>query len=341
MMDERAAFLGFIREALDLPPTEPVETAPLLKGGSDRRFYRILCGQGKTYIFMHYDPARTENNYYAAIAGLLCEIGVRVPAILGCDPRRSFILMEDLGERDLWSFRDAAPEEKGALYRAAISEILKLHGLDLEVFEAKNVPVMPGFDPALYEWEHEYFRDKFLGGVCGMDVQGGERRALKKELAGLIAEMEGQGTCLIHRDFQSQNIMVRNDTVSIIDFQGMRRGSPFYDLGSLLYDPYVNLDETFRIELLNFYHERAGTAESLEAFASAFRKASVQRLMQALGAYGFLAKEKGKTAFLKYIPQAVANLLDAARRAQCMPVLTGIAERCREIVSRLSAEEPR
>lgn len=174
-----------------------------------------------------------------------------------------------------------------------------------------------------------------------MDVQGGERRALKKELAGLIAEMEGQGTCLIHRDFQSQNIMVRNDTVSIIDFQGMRRGSPFYDLGSLLYDPYVNLDETFRIELLNFYHERAGTAESLEAFASAFRKASVQRLMQALGAYGFLAKEKGKTAFLKYIPQAVANLLDAARRAQCMPVLTGIAERCREIVSRLSAEEPR
>lgn len=337
-MDERAAFIRFIREALNSTRTEPVEMTPLLKGGSDRRFYRVFCGRGETFIFMHYDPARTENNYYAAIGGFLSDLGVGAPGILSCDPRRNYILMEDLGDRDLWSFRDEAPEKKMALYRASISEILKLHGCDLEVFKAKNIPVMPGFDSALYEWEHEYFRDKFLRTVCGMDIRG-ERRALENELAGLIAEMEGQGACLIHRDFQSQNIIVRNDAVSIIDFQGMRRGSPFYDLGSLLYDPYVDLNEAFRIELLRFYHERAGAEKSFEAFTLAFRKASVQRLMQALGAYGFLGKEKGKTAFLDAIPRALTNLLDAARRAQSLPVLTGLAERCREIVFEHSAEE--
>ena len=50
-------------------------------------------------------------------------------------------------------------------------------------------------------------------------------------------------------------------------------------------------------------------------------------------------KGKGQDRLSDAIPRALTNLLDAARRAQSLPVLTGLAERCREIVFEHSAEE--
>jgi hypothetical protein len=40
----------------------------------------------------------------------------------------------------------------------------------------------------------------------------------------------------------------------------------------------------------------------------------MQRLMQALGAYGFLGLVKERTAFLKHIPTALASLREVAAR---------------------------
>jgi len=44
----------------------------------------------------------------------------------------------------------------------------------------------------------------------------------------------------MHRDFQSKNLMIKNEQIFVIDFQGARLGPPSYDLASLLFDPYVN-----------------------------------------------------------------------------------------------------
>ncbi len=60
---------------------------------------------------------------------------------------------------------------------------------------------------------------------------------------------------LVHRDLQSQNVMIVNGEPVFIDFQGMRLGSPFYDLGSLLYDPYVEIGEAERVALLKYYYD--------------------------------------------------------------------------------------
>ena len=62
---------------------------------------------------------------------------------------------------------------------------------------------------------------------------------------------------LVHRDFQSQNIIIRNSYAYLIDFQGMRPGLAEYDLASLLYDPYVDLPEVERSELAGYYRQSA------------------------------------------------------------------------------------
>jgi aminoglycoside/choline kinase family phosphotransferase len=114
----------------------------------------------------------------------------------------------------------------------------------------------------------------------------------------------------VHRDFQSQNIIVRNGQAYLIDFQGMRPGLAEYDLASLLYDPYVDLTEAERAELMAYYCGRQlenGITINGE-FDLKLRLCAMQRLMQALGAYGFLGLVKGHKHFLQYIPNALRSL---------------------------------
>jgi hypothetical protein len=67
--------------------------------------------------------------------------------------------------------------------------------------------------------------------------------------------------------------MIRDGEPFLIDFQGMRFGSPFYDLGSLLCDPYVNLSDSERGELLSFYYGLSKSDLDLATFQNTFWEA--------------------------------------------------------------------
>ena len=135
---------------------------------------------------------------------------------------------------------------------------------------------------------------------------------MRQELANLpalkkIAErLATFARVLVHRDFQSQNIILRHGQAHLIDFQGMRPGLAEYDLASLLYDPYVHLTAPERAELLRFYGATAEVDDA--AFAEKFRLCTLQRLMQALGAYAYLGLVKGNRVFLAHIPVALRSL---------------------------------
>src|SRR5208337_2062155 len=131
------------------------------------------------------------------------------------------------------------------------------------------------------------------------------------ELSALADRLAGGRGCLIHRDLQSRNVMIRDGAPFFIDFQGMRNGCASYDLGSLLCDPYVSLSDADREELLSFYYGLSKQDVDRVAFDNAFWEASAQRLMQALGAYGFLGLEKGLDDFIAHIPAGLDNLLRA------------------------------
>ena len=118
--------------------------------------------------------------------------------------------------------------------------------------------------------------------------------------------------------------MVRNGEPYFIDFQGMRFGNPFYDLASLLCDPYVSIPDEGREELLSFYYVLSSQELDWDAFQGSFWDASVERLMQALGAYGFLGKVKGLEDFLGYIPAGLNNLDLAASHVPSLASLRDV-----------------
>ena len=312
-----------------LPP--PVVT-PLYKGGSDRTFYR-LAWPDRSVLMMHYRHERQENNYYAPIGRFLREIGVAVPEIYHHDAARGFLLMEDLGDRDLWSYRNAAWEIRRLLYEKTLGVVRKLHAYPLENDPRETVPLMDGFDQKLYRWERDYFRENFLAGVCGIHLPPEEDRLLEAELNALALRLAATGPTLIHRDFQSQNVMVRHGEPVLIDFQGMRAGNPLYDLGSLLYDPYVRISPEERRVLLASYFAMSETGTDWPAFQERFREASAQRLMQALGAYGFLGLKKGRRDFLEHIDRGLQHLTEVTGQAAHLRALHALTVRCGGILA--------
>lgn len=112
----------------------------------------------------------------------------------------------------------------------------------------------------------------------------------------------------------------------------MRFGSPFYDLGSLLCDPYMNLSNHERDGLLSFYYRLMKLDLDWDTFQNIFWEASAQRLMQVLGAYGFLGLEKGLEAYLDHIPSGLRNLHLAASQAASLPLLQELSRRCQKVI---------
>jgi aminoglycoside/choline kinase family phosphotransferase len=324
----------FAREALGLSESAPIELSPLEGRGSDRTFFRLRWDQKDSAILVHYDPKRVENTYYADIAAFLREIDVPAPRVIRHNPAGCLLVMEDLGETDLWSFREAPWETRRALYQRTLTIVHRLHSFPKDDFPSGRVRLMEGFGPHLYLWERDYFRDHFVKEACGIKLGPSFERDLESELSALAQRLAGTVRCLVHRDLQSQNVMIRNGEPFFIDFQGMRFGSLFYDLGSLLCDPYVNLSESEQEELLSFYYGLTKWDHDWAAFRNTFWEASAQRLMQALGAYGFLGLKKGLKAFIEPIPAGLRNLQQAATQGAFFPRLRELSVECQRVIEK-------
>ena len=258
--------------------------------GSERVFFR----DGGKIIVMYDDGNRDENGKYAGHTRWLKERGIPVPEILFDRPDIKTLAMEFAGVEKKMSLVD---------YAKVVETLVKFNALGSE----KDLPdLLPPFDDETWEWERMLFEKYCLKAYFGMEMPD----AVRKELEGVAEKLEAEPKALVHRDFQSTNVLWKNGELCFIDFQGMRLGPAAYDLASLVYDPYVEFSEKDRAALIALY---AKTAKR-EEFVKIVPFAAVQRLCQCLGAYGRLASV-GQPQFKKHVVPALQNLLAAADEA--------------------------
>ena len=304
----------------------PIHIVPVEKGGSDRRFYRVGLPDGpqaqRSLILVKYGSGKEENRHYVRIAEFLETIGVRAPKVFFHDEAEGLIWMEDLGGRDLWAVRPAAGAgwpERRRLYQSALEEVWRLHDRGWAGLARFRFTLQIEFNAALYRWEQNYFFEHCLGRYFeGLVDPAAVARVAGRPVWGELAErLAAWPRVLVHRDFQSQNVILHAEHAHLIDFQGMRPGLAHYDLASLLYDPYAQLPTNERAELLDFYlglGDRGDLGPTRAEFDRVFAECAVQRLMQALGAYGFLGLVKNKPEFLAHTPVALASLREVVPR---------------------------
>jgi len=298
---------------------------PLEKGGSDRKFYRIAFSDEHSLILAKYGRQREENRHYVAIARFLSEVGVRVPEIYFHDDEEGLIWMEDLGDRDLWSYRHEPWPVRKTLYEESLNQLITLHTQAHLATPVEPPRLQAEFNAELYRWEQNYFLENCLSRHFGLDAAAIDASCDRDRLNAIADELAALPRCFVHRDFQSQNIVIKNDAACFIDFQGMRPGLPQYDLSSLLYDPYVGLPASERAVLLDYYLsevEELGHPARAD-FAAVYHLCAMQRLMQALGAYGFLGHVKERPHFLEHIPAAMKSLREVLA---LIPGLEGTAK---------------
>ena len=201
---------------------------------------------------------------------------------------------------------NAGTERKMSLedYVKVVETLVRFNALGTE----PDVPadLLPPFDDETWEWERNLFAKYCLGANFQMEMSD----SVRKELEGVAEILEKEPKALVHRDFQSTNVLWKGNDLTFIDFQGMRLGPAAYDLASLVYDPYVTFTDEQRRALVALYAKTAGRPE----FEKILPFAAVQRLSQCLGAYGRLASV-GQPQFGKHVVPALTNLLDAADKA--------------------------
>jgi aminoglycoside/choline kinase family phosphotransferase len=238
-----------------------------------------------------------------------------------------------LGERDLYSYRSEQWLVRRAFYESALDQIATLHALPEEVCIQIKQYLPAEFNAELYAWEQNYFFENCLGRYFKIDPARVANLSHLPALSEITEHLAAFPRVLVHRDFQSQNTIIRNAQAYLIDFQGMRPGLAEYDLASLIYDPYIELSDDERAELVAHYRARqlANGIVLNGDFDLKLRLCAMQRLMQALGAYGFLGLVKGHKHFLENIPRAVRSLRDAVAQTEGLEPLAAIL---RELLSK-------
>ena len=289
---------------------DKVKITPIQSGGSGRRFYRVHSAAEQKLILVKYDLDRMENRQYVEIAKFLERHDIRAPKIYYHDSDEGLIWIEDLGEEDLFSHRNESWMVRRVLYESTLDEVAKLHRVSQSESRGIRSKLSAEFNADLYVWEQNYFFKNCLGRHLQMDQARLRQLAALPALSSIAERLDRLPRVLVHRDFQSQNIIVRNGQAYLLDFQGMRPGLAQYDVASLLFDPYVQLTDAERAELIEYYVARQKEVgwDCRENFGEILSLCAIQRLMQALGAYGFLGLVKKHASFLKYIPAALNSL---------------------------------
>ena len=290
--------------------------------GSSRAFWRLRSGASSA-IYIRYSLERPENGRYSGHAAVLAAAGVPVPAVMADLPERQALVLEDWGDDSLQRRMGACPGKAEAWYRPVVGALARLHREGTQRVREAGTRLEPPFDAALYAWERRLFEEHVLVSRYGYEALP---EAVARELSAVAERLCGARQVVVHRDFQSSNILFRGSRFAFIDFQGMRLGAAAYDLASLLYDPYVKLCPAIRTRLVAEYGAcHPGHPEAVELFS----EGAVQRLIQALGAYGRLASV-GKKDFTRFVLPGLGNLLDAAD-ACGLEALGGLAE---ELIAR-------
>ncbi len=277
-------------------------------GGSDRNYYRIKRGNRSAVLMecMHNDPDFERHIEYTKF---FLKQSIPVPELFEVDPDERKAVFEDAGNTSLYNwlkcFRNEEEIEK--LYRRVIDTLASIH-----TFATDHVDICPVlkkriFDYEYFRWETDYFIERFIEDIRG--IQTRDLPEIEDELNSLAFKADSFPKTIIHRDFQSQNIMVRSDgTLIIIDYQGARMGPSAYDVASILWDPYYRLKNDMRERLVDFYISKIEDKFDADYFRETLLVCRLQRHMQALGAYGFLSSVKGKKYFLKYVPEGLRLL---------------------------------
>ena len=291
---------------------EKVETFSMLPpSGSYRQYCRLE--NGNRSVIGAYNADVKENTAFLSFTNHFRQKGLPVPEIFAVSSDLKKYLLEDLGNLTLFDYLSETRESEGfsenivSKYRKVLKVLPKIQITAGKDMDYSVCYPREAFDKQSMMWDLNYFKYYFLKlAKIPFDEQ-----ALEDDFQ-VFSDylLSAPSDYFLYRDFQSRNVMLKNNDVYFIDYQGGRSGALQYDLASLLYDGKADIPQEIRSQLFGFYlaELRNYIPVNESEFTSYFNGFVLIRIMQAMGAYGFRGFYEKKEHFLKSIPFAIHNL---------------------------------
>ncbi|TDL99725.1 MAG: hypothetical protein C4K58_00250 [Flavobacteriaceae bacterium] len=299
----------------------------LTGAGSDRKYFRFLA-QGKSYILTLSENTK-ENQSFFYFASQFEKHQIPSPRVLFISQDQKAYIQEDLGSHDLFSFlmdKNAQQKELLELFKKSISELIKAQSRLAKDFDYSNCYDFQSFSKELVLHDLFYFKNYFLD----RSPLEYSRYTLTQEFLDLskkVASFEQMG--FMFRDFQSRNIMIKDQNPYFIDFQGGMKGPGVYDLISLIWQAKAGLSTEFKEKcILHYREERKNQGVEIPQleFNRQYQICLLLRLLQVLGAYGLRGLVENKPHFISSINFGLANLKEISNLEilDQYPVLKGV-----------------
>jgi len=263
----------------------------------------------------------SRNRYdWVHLAGFLRDLGVDTPEIKARLPEYGSLVLEDCGDQTLEDVirslkgPDQA-EEISWYYEKAwdiISGFLRAPSSGHESWYKR------AFDQEKLSGELRFFRENFLSKTLSYHLTPENLRRFHAETADLAHYLASRPRYLVHRDFHSRNLMWKNNRLVTIDFQDARPGPAAYDLVSLCFDPYVPLSPELRLSLFRqslLYLEGRLSVDITREIRSTWKAMLIQRILKAIGSFGYLSTLQKRGDYLRYIPESL-KILSLGRHEQ-------------------------
>ena len=308
-MDVRQQLLQtWVQQALtDLNlPTALGSLTTVSGDASFRRYFRQAVKDG-SFIAVDAPPDKENNPIFVEIAQAWFEQGIAVPRVIKADFEQGFMLLADMGDQLLLPLltEDSADD----LYDQAMDSLIHI---------ANSQHVLPSYDQELLDCELALFRDWFLLEHLNFELTNNDERILKDTFELLRESALGQIQVPVHRDYHSRNIMVlKNNSLGIIDFQDAVQGAITYDLVSLLRDCYISWPQEKVHGWVKSYFAKAKKAQIIGAISEQqfilwFDWMGLQRHIKVAGIFARLAIRDGKQDYLNDIPLTLSYIVDVS-----------------------------
>ena len=275
---------------------------------------RVRLKSGTDVLIGTWNPLAEQNSAFVYLAEHLGRYGVHVPKVVATGGNGQLLLEEDLGDTSLYSLfaekrttTDLFPRVIEEWYERTIDALVLMQVKPVADLDFNRCYPTPAFDRQFVQWDLNYFKYNFLN-LVGIPYNAFSLERDFLSFTDLI--LAAPCSYFMHRDFQSRNIMIKDNLPYIIDFQDGRRGPIHFDLTSLLYQPSVAIPEVARARLVEYYCNKMSVYLTFDRaeFKKTLSIFTFFRLFAASGTYGLRGIHERNPYFIKSITPAAQSL---------------------------------
>src|SRR5260221_8223621 len=222
----------------------------LPQSGSDREYFRIETSNGNYIATSNHNIK--ENRTFLYFSSHFKKAGSPVPEIFAVNDEQTIYMQQDFGSTSLLNELEA---------NGYTDNVYELFQKSLKALAHLQINGDKGLDYNQCITSKEFGKQAIISDLLYFKYYFLDTLKIPYDKEKLIDDFEALSAYLSHadhkyfmfRDFQSRNIMVQDDAIHFIDFQGGMKGALQYDVASMLWQAKADLSDEGKNDLLVYY----------------------------------------------------------------------------------------